>query len=202
MLLERHWTFGQHPRWVYVIKFNSDAEWFVETEDLSVAGLSAALGSVPVPAEGLMQLFSQAQDFGMEYTAEDLLDFAKANAVKLIEEYDNSTAVNIFYLAGQPLWLDAATRQQLRISIEAYQEQGEETITKWFGGQQYTFPTALWLVMLNALEVYAGDALNVTERHKATVSLMESVEEVLAFDITADYPEPLNLTPQWLQQHI
>ena len=46
--------------------------------------------------------------------------------------------------------------------------------------------------MLVAIEVYAGDALNVTESHKAAVNALDSVEAVEAYDITAGYPEKLS----------
>lgn len=134
-----------------------------------------------------------------EPTAEELLEQARSAKVMDIEEYDNSSHVNVFYLAGQPLWLDAATRQQLRTSIDAYQATGAETVTKWFGGQQFTFPTSAWLTMLNALEVYAAEALNVTEAHKAAVMALDNVEDIEAYDITAGYPQPLNLTTEWLR---
>lgn len=136
-----------------------------------------------------------------EPTIDELLTLAKADKLAEIEAYDQSDAVNVFYLAGQPMWLDAATRQQLRISIEAYKATGAETVTKWFGGQEFTFPTLAWLQMLNALEVYAAEALNVTEAHKAAVSAMGSVEAVEGYDITAGYPEKLNLTTEWLRSH-
>ena len=97
------------------------------------------------------------------------------------------------------MWLDAPTRQQLRISIEAYQAQGAEQVTKWFGGHEFTFPVALWLQMLNALEVYAAEALNVTEAHKAAVMALDTIEAVEAYDITTDYPQQLILTPEWLR---
>ena len=132
-------------------------------------------------------------------TAEQLLAEAKAVKVAEIEEYDQSEAVNQFYLGGMPMWLDAPTRQQLRVSIEAYQATGAETVTKWFGGQEFTFPTSAWLQMLNALEVYAAEALNVTESHKASVAALDSIEAVEAYDITAGYPEKLNLTTEWLR---
>ena len=116
--------------------------------------------------------------------------------------YDQSNAVNIFYLQGQPLWLDAQTRQQLRTSINAYQGMGIENVSKWFNGQEYTFPVNIWLTMLNALEVYAGEALNVTEQHKAEVLSLQSIEEVEQYDITVGYPEILNLTPAILSAEV
>lgn len=124
----------------------------------------------------------------------DPLELARGNKLMAIEDYDQSDNVNQFYLGGVPMWLDAQTRQQLRISIEAYQATGAETVTKWFGGQQFTFPTSAWLQMLNALEVYAAEALNVTEAHKAAVMAMDNVEDIESYDITAGYPEKLNLT--------
>lgn len=132
------------------------------------------------------------------YTPEELLAMAKQNKLAAIMAYDSSDAVNSFTLGDVPMWLDAQTRQTLRISIEAYQAQGAEQVTKWFGGHEFTFPVSLWLAMLNALEVYAAEALNVTEAHKAAVMALDTIEAVEAYDITTDYPQQLILTPQWL----
>ena len=134
-----------------------------------------------------------------EPTTEELLAIAKVGKMAEIDGYDNSENVNLFYLAGQPMWIDAQTRQTLRISIESYAALGRETVTKWFGGQQFTFPTNAWIQMLNALEVYASEALNVTEAHKAAVADMDNVADIGVFDITAGYPEKLNLTTEWLR---
>jgi hypothetical protein len=128
-----------------------------------------------------------------EPTEEDLLEQARTLKLSEIDSYDCSGSVNIFYLAGQPLWLDAQTRQTLRISIESYQAMGIESVTKWFNDQQYTFPTIAWLQMLVALEIYAAEALNVTEMHRSAVRHLETREEIEAYDITTGYPEILNL---------
>ena len=121
---------------------------------------------------------------------------AKEDALMRIGDHDQSEAVNQFYLGGVPMWLDAPTRQQLRLSIEAYQATGAEDVTKWFNGEEFTFPVALWLQMLSALEVYASEALNVTEAHKAQVNAMTTIEDVEDFDVTAGYPPKLNLMPR------
>lgn len=134
-----------------------------------------------------------------EPSAAQLLALAKDNKLFEIDDYDESDEVNQFYLADTPMWLDARTRQTLRISIESYQAMGVENVTKWFGGQRFTFPTAVWIQMLNALEVYAAEALNVTESHKAAVMAMDNIEDIEAYDITQGYPEKLNLTTEWLR---
>lgn len=135
-----------------------------------------------------------------EPTEEELTERAREDKLMEITAYDNSSRVNIFYLAGQPLWLDAQTRQTLRISIESYQAMGIESVTKWFGGQQYTFPTVAWLQMLVALEVYAAEALNVTEQHRVEVQNLATREEIEAYDVTVGYPEPLDLSAETMNK--
>ena len=126
-------------------------------------------------------------------TAEELLEQARINKLAELEAYDSSDSVNSFTLNGNPMWLDYATRQQLRTSIEAYQAQGIENVTKWFNGVQFTFPTSVWLQMLNALEVYASEALNVTEAHRAAINAFTSIKEIDEYDFTSNYPKKITL---------
>ena len=133
-------------------------------------------------------------------TASDDIDEIKALAlpdikdyrIKQIADYDASSNVNCFYLNGNPMWLTVEEREQLATQVNANEDAGRTEMTKWFGGRQYTFTIAQWRQMLTVLEVYAGDALNVTESHKATVSAMKKADRVIAFDITAGYPEKLS----------
>lgn len=151
------------------------------------------------PSDEILREAGYHEVLPAEPTAEELLAAAKSVKVAEIEEYDASSAVNEFLLGGVPMWLDAQTRQQLRVSIEAYQATGTESVTKWFGGKEFTFPTSAWLTMLNALEVYAAEALNVTESHKAAVMALGSVEDVESYDITQGYPQKLNLSTEWMR---
>ena len=124
-------------------------------------------------------------------TPEELLARAKADKIAELEAYDASEEVNSFSVDGKTMWLDAATRQQLRISLDAMQQAGRETVTKWFDGVEYTYPIDVWYYMLGQVEVYASDALNVTESHKAAINALESVEDVAAYQFTG-YPEKLS----------
>lgn len=128
-----------------------------------------------------------------QLTQEELLEQARARKLAELEAYDSSNSVNSFTLNGVPMWLDYATRQQLRTSIEAYQAQDAEQVTKWFNGVQFTFPTATWLYMLNLLEVYASDALNVTESHRAAINSLGSIEDIDEYDFTVGYPNKVEL---------
>lgn len=126
-------------------------------------------------------------------TQEELLEQARQRKLAELEAYDSSENVNSFTLNGVPMWLDYATRQQLRTSIEAYQAQGAEQVTKWFNGVQFTFPTSVWLQMLNLLEVYASEALNTTESHKAAINSLVSIEDIDEYNFTLDYPNKIEL---------
>ena len=120
------------------------------------------------------------------------IDDAKNEKLSAIAEYDKSEAVNSFTIGNMTMWLTVSMRQQLATQISANEAMGRDTMSKWFDGHEFSFPISVWKQMLIALEVYAGDALNVTEYHKSAVKALESIEEVDGYDITAGYPEKLH----------
>lgn len=126
-----------------------------------------------------------------ELTVEQKFNKAKNTLKSTIKKYDSSDAVNQFTINGKQMWLTYSQRQQLKTSVEAYNATGVETVTKWFDGQEYTFPVDTWLNMLARLEVYAGEAKNVTDAHIAAVDSLNTIQEVEAFNYTAGYPQKL-----------
>ena len=64
-----------------------------------------------------------------EPTAEELLVRAKKDKIREIEDYDASSSVNEFYVNGNPIWLDKATRAGLKLRFEAELALGQETTT-------------------------------------------------------------------------
>lgn len=172
----------------YVITGMRDVE--VKQEDGTVV-TEQREGSIFNPTEE--QLLANGWEVYVEpeLTAQEKFDKAKASLKNTIKKYDNSNAVNQFTINGKQMWLSYTQRQQLKTSVEAYNATGAETVTKWFDGQEYTFPVATWLNMLAQLEVYAGEAKNVTDAHIAAVDSLNTIEEVEAFDYTAGYPQKL-----------
>lgn len=124
-------------------------------------------------------------------TPEELLARAKASKIAKLEAYDSSDAVNSFTIDGNPMWLTVDERQQIATQISANEAVGRESMTRWFGGASFTFPLTAWKQMLVALEVYAGDALNVTESHKAAINALDDIEDVEAYEFSG-YPEKLS----------
>ena len=165
-------------------------EWYYEGQSIT-HNENGTLTS-GVPSDEQLEAWGFEEWVEPTPTPAQLLERAKANKIAELEAYDQSDAVNSFSVNGKEMWLDAQTRQQLRISLDANQQAGRETVTKWFDGVQYTYPIDVWYYMLGQVEVYAGDALNVTESHKAAINALESVEDVEVYDFTIGYPEKLS----------
>lgn len=127
-----------------------------------------------------------------EPSEETKLQMAKQEKIMQIDNYDASPKVEQFTINDTPMWLNHEVRQQIKTSVEAYIATGKETVTKIFDGVEYTFPCETWLQMLAALEVYAAEALNATERHKINVSKMDNIQDVIDYDYTTGYPLKLS----------
>lgn len=124
-------------------------------------------------------------------TPERTLEQAKFEKKQQIQTYDSSDAVNSFTISGNNMWLNVEQRQQIATQISANEAAGRETMTRWFNGTSFTFPINVWKQMLISLEVYAGDALNVTEAHKSAVNALNSINDVDNYDYTTGYPNKL-----------
>lgn len=119
------------------------------------------------------------------------LEDVKRNKVDEILAYDNSSAVNQFTIGGIPMWLDKATRAGLLLRFEAESKVGREQTTLWNEGVSYTLPLADAMQMLIALELYASECYDNTQRHLAEVAKLETIAEVEAYDYTIGYPAKL-----------
>ena len=108
-----------------------------------------------------------------------------------ITRYDSSDEVNAFYMQGQRMWLDKATRAGLMLRLQAEQSMGKETTTLWYGSHQFELPMANAFQMLYALELYASACYDNTARHRAAINALSTIEEVEAYDFTTFYPDKL-----------
>ena len=126
----------------------------------------------------------------------DELTVARQRKISEIDLYDKSKAVEEFYLNGFGMWYKADKRTTIRNLVESSVKEGRNEVTLWTEEEPIlpiTVSCDLALDLLAKLEVYAGDALAVTQRKKAEVQALQSVEEINAYDITSGYPEKLNL---------
>lgn len=134
-------------------------------------------------------------------TESEKLEQAKADKIAEITGYDTSDKVNGFYLNDTLIpWssddgstLNKDVRMGLRQNIKDKQKLGEVSIDIWLDGMKITLPCEKADAFMCNLENYAYECFNVTAAHKKAVEDMESVEEVEAFDVTADYPKQLEM---------
>lgn len=126
-------------------------------------------------------------------TFEERLRNAKEAKMREIEVYAQSDNVNILYFNNTPTWLDKETRANYKLSLDAAELLKEKEITFVVESNVVKLPIEKARMILAKVQRYADDTFIVSSRHKLEVSKMDKVEEVEAFDITADYPEPLKL---------
>lgn len=127
-----------------------------------------------------------------ELSKQDLLKDFKTDKVMEIEAYDASSNVNVFYVQGQSIWLDKATRSGLKLRFEAEQQAGLLETALWYNGMQFPIPVELGIQILLAVELYASACYDNTQKHIAAVNALTSAEEIEAYDYTTGYPEKLN----------
>ncbi|MCH5241805.1 MAG: hypothetical protein J1F67_05205 [Muribaculaceae bacterium] len=125
------------------------------------------------------------------------LEEAKQEKIWQIAAYDTSSEVDSFTINKAIVaWLDPNTRADYKQSIEAAKLLGEENVTFFINGNEFTVPTNLAEFMLAQIQLYANRSYCVTERHKLNVEALESVEDVDSYDYKTGYPEKLNFDIQ------
>lgn len=126
--------------------------------------------------------------FGVGKNSTTVIEAARKMLVANIEAYDLSDNVDSFTIRGMTMWLKVDERRQIATQITANEEVGRTEMTRWFNGMDFTFPLTLWKYMLTTLEVYAGDAINVTESHKAEANTLTTYNALAGYDYTQGYP--------------
>lgn len=122
---------------------------------------------------------------------------ARDNKIAEIDAYDKSRDVEWFIVDGVGMWYDAPKRVTIRNLVESSIKEGRDTVTLWTEEEPIIpieVPCEMALALLAKLEVYAGDCLANTQKHKAAVNALTSVEEIDAYDYKTGYPDKLNLS--------
>lgn len=126
-----------------------------------------------------------------EPTEEDKLRMAIKDKIAEIDAYSNSDAVNDLTYNGVHTWLTPEVRANYKVSIDAADLLGEQTITFAIGEQAVTAPLGVVKMMLAKIQRYADATYMVSVGHKANVAKLGSVAEVEEYDYTKGYPEKL-----------
>ena len=135
-------------------------------------------------------------DGWVEYIApvyEETIESVRMHKINEIEYYDQSDKINEFYIQNTPVWLDKNTRAGLKLRFEAEKAMQKELTTLWYNHQEFILPLDSAVQMLYAIEVYASQCYDNTQKHIAEVSKLENKEEIENYDFRVGYPEKLRL---------
>lgn len=124
-------------------------------------------------------------------TYEPTIEDYRRDKINEILRYDSSNEVNIFYIEGQEMWLDKATRVGLKLRFDAEIASGQTNTTLWYEGTPFNLELTNAVQMLNAIELYASACYDNTQAHIANVKAMEDIELLKNYDHRTGYPEKL-----------
>ena len=113
--------------------------------------------------------------------------------LSLQTEYDNSAEVNSIYLNGKRVWFDKATRVGLFNILNIEKASNTETTTLWFNNTSIEIQVDKAIALLTTVEKYAKQCYDNTQKHSVEINQLESIEDCLQYDITAGYPDILNI---------
>lgn len=121
----------------------------------------------------------------------DRFEIALKEKEEEIRRYDSSPAINEFTINNTSVWLDKATRTGLMLRFQSENAAGLEYTTLWYNGSQFPLKINLALQMLYALEIYASQCYDNTERHIAAIKTITELTDLENYDYTVGYPEKL-----------
>lgn len=113
---------------------------------------------------------------------------------ELIKEYDSSKEVNYFIYKDFRYWFDKDTRLALKYKFEVLKNNNIESGLIWFGSVPYEVNCDEILNFLTQLELYAIQCNDITRRHLNEVKELEYSEDILRYNITKDYPQPVKMS--------
>lgn len=123
-----------------------------------------------------------------------LIDDIKKHLLSLQKEYDSSFEVNCFILGGKKVWFNKDTRVGLFNLLNIEKVSNTKTITLWLSNTSIEIQVDKAIALLTMVEKYAKQCYDNTQKHYVEINQLESIEDCLQYDITAGYPDILNIT--------
>lgn len=168
-------------------------EWYSEGNSLTRKIDNGVFTGIP----------SEKQLYGWGYrewvepapTPNQLLEQAKQKKLLDIESYDLSSEVNGFdvKLGNETFsaWLTPDKRADYKNSLDSAELLGMEEVHPVLNGVTLSIPIQTAKMALAKIQIYANQCYAVTEKHKAEVDTIKSIEDIEAYDYKKGYPERL-----------
>lgn len=112
--------------------------------------------------------------------------------LNLLQKYDSSDEVNVFYFGGKKYWIDVNKRNAIYHSCELFEADGKNTYELWIDDNPVNLPTHVIKTFLKDLENYAVSCYNITAEHAVNIKNLKTRESILSYDISKNYPTPIS----------
>lgn len=123
---------------------------------------------------------------------EETIEDVRRHKKEELERYNQSEEVNGFEVNGMSMWLDKATRAGLMLRFNAEMSSGKTETSLWYEGMEFPLTIENAIQMLYAIEVYASQCYDNTQKHLAAINALETKEDIEAYNFRTGYPEHLN----------
>ncbi len=121
------------------------------------------------------------------------VDKIKKHLLDALNEYDSSSEVNVFYFNNKTYWLDVNTRNAIYHSCELFEKSGMTMYKLWLDDVYVMLSIDNLKEFLIDLEKYAKRCYDVTAEHKAEIIKLDKIEDILNYNISLEYPDPIEL---------
>jgi hypothetical protein len=129
--------------------------------------------------------------FGIERTLQDAIE----EKLAILEDYDTSTEINSFTINGViPAWISKEDRAIYGNSVASARKVGDAIIKINLGGTIIPLDIDQADYALSLIQRYADKAAITTAEHRNAINALKTIEEVDAYNHTANYPEKIDLT--------
>ena len=118
------------------------------------------------------------------------IEVARQRKLQDLDLYDNSRAVNEFFIGEQGMWLTPAERTNYLNTLQGASRLGIDTV-QYLG---YDIPVNVAMNAIDQINLYAMQATNVTNSHRVAIEALQSEEEIEAYDFKVGYPQKLIFT--------
>lgn len=138
-------------------------------------------------ADGWIEYISPVQVITDKQKMLSLKEQTKIDA----EKYGSSDEVDVFIVKDVEMWLDKLTRAGLMLRFQSEKILGKTETILWYKEMEFTLNIDDAMQMLYALEAYASECYDNTQRHLAQINKLTSIDELQNYDYTTGYPEKL-----------
>lgn len=122
---------------------------------------------------------------------DETLDIAKNKMIDDIEIYDKSNNINKFYINNVEMWLTKTERISIKNAVNIAKENNINSYNFWHNNIKYIIDCNKLIEMLNAIELYSIECLNITNEHIAYIKSATDVNAINTYDYKTNYPNIL-----------